>query len=184
MEEASEVVFEAPNAALAQAVKITLKNAGIPFAEEILQHPYVSDGLDISAGGHYAHLRTVKSRAEEARHFIAEQLAAYEKGELELSAEIGEEQNNEAYNGHRILTLGIIALATWQLAPVGLLFGLMAWRRGNTDLQKIEEGIMPPEGRALTGAGRTCGKVAAILSGLVLFLFLLKLIVASGRAPF
>jgi hypothetical protein len=89
-EEAGEVVYEAPNASLAEGVKDALSNAGLPVTEEILEHPYASDGLDISLSGHYAHLRTLASRADEARKIVADFLAAYERGDLAISEDTPE----------------------------------------------------------------------------------------------
>jgi hypothetical protein len=90
LKEESEVVYEAPNASLAEGVKAALANAGLPVAEEILEHPYASDGLDVSLGGHYAHIRTVASRAAEAKIIVADFLAAYERGDLALSEDTPE----------------------------------------------------------------------------------------------
>jgi hypothetical protein len=87
LEEASEVAYEAPNASLSDAVKEALSNAGLPFREEIIEHPYASDGLDVSLSGHYAHIRVPASRLAEARQIVADFLAAYEKGELALPEE-------------------------------------------------------------------------------------------------
>jgi hypothetical protein len=84
LEEESEVVYEAPNASLAEGVKEALINAGIPFNEEVIEHPYASDGLDVTLSGHYAHIRVPAPRAEEAKDLVADFLAAYERGDLAL----------------------------------------------------------------------------------------------------
>jgi hypothetical protein len=87
LEEDSEVVYEAPNASLAEGVKEALINAGLPYTEEVVEHPYASDGLDVALSGHYAHIRTLASRAEEAKVIVADFLAAYERGDLAIGEE-------------------------------------------------------------------------------------------------
>lgn len=66
------------------------------------------------------------------------------------------------HRGTLILVLGILGLLV--CAPLGI----AAWVMGNTDLGEIKGGLMDPEGRSLTEAGRICGIIATILFGLSL----------------
>ena len=76
----------------------------------------------------------------------------------------------EPHRGGLILTFGIIACATlfvcWPLAPVALIFGILAWVMGGGDLRKINAGTMDPEGHGITQAGWICGIVGTALNGL------------------
>jgi len=61
------------------------------------------------------------------------------------------------HRGTLILVLGILSLIV--CGPLGI----AAWIMGNTDLREIEAGIMDPEGRSMTQAGKVCGIIACIL---------------------
>jgi hypothetical protein len=61
-----------------------------------------------------------------------------------------------------ILAFGIIALV---LPNVGIVFGLIAWFMGTSDLREIHEGRMDPEGESMTQAGRIMGIIATALWG-------------------
>jgi hypothetical protein len=70
------------------------------------------------------------------------------------------------HRGSTVLTLGILGLV-FSLCPlVGFIFGLIALIQGNSDLASMDSGRMDPEGRGQTTAGRTCGMIAVILSGI------------------
>jgi hypothetical protein len=172
---------------LAEAVKITLKNAGILFAEEIMQYPILRPGPEGSAGGHYARLRAAKSRAPEARQLISDQIAAYESGDLDLQEQIDlstpKNDELEPHGGGLILALGIIGLVTWSCS-IGLVFGLIAWIMSNKDLRKMERGLMAREGQGMTQAGRICGVVATILAGAVVIISLWEIFGPTIKALF
>jgi hypothetical protein len=78
------------------------------------------------------------------------------------------------HRGGAVLTLGIISIvATTTLscmfgigALVGLILGIVAWTMGNTDMTEIRAGRMDPDGESSTNAGRICGIIGTILSGL------------------
>lgn len=70
------------------------------------------------------------------------------------------------HRGTLILVFGILGLVTCQI------FGIVAWIMGNNDLREMDAGIMDPEGRANTSAGRICGMISAALLGLALLIIL------------
>jgi predicted Zn finger-like uncharacterized protein len=75
----------------------------------------------------------------------------------------------EPHRGNMILVFGIISLATLAFCGViGLPFGIMAWVMGHKDMLKIDQGVMDPEGRGSTQAGKICGIIGTIIDGLYL----------------
>jgi hypothetical protein len=77
-------IYLAPNQFLASDMKATLEAAGIPIIEQLGVSPMTYDGTDFSIKGYYSRLLTFASRSEEAKHIVADFLAAYERGELSL----------------------------------------------------------------------------------------------------
>lgn len=63
-----------------------------------------------------------------------------------------------------ILVLGILSIVC-----CGFL-GIAAWVMGNNELKAIDEGRRTPENRGTANAGRICGIVGVVLSGLGLVL--------------
>ena len=55
------------------------------------------------------------------------------------------------HRGVVILVLGILSLL------LCFVFGIAAWMMGNADLKQMDAGLMDPEGRGLTQAGKLCG---------------------------
>jgi hypothetical protein len=89
-----------------------------------------------------------------------------------------EKFDGEPHRGTAILVLGVLSLFTM---PVPL--GLIAWLWANEDLKKMDAGVMDPEGRGSTQAGKVCGMISVILSigALVLvLLYFLCLFAACG----
>lgn len=87
-------------------------------------------------------------------------------------AGLGYASSLEPHRGSAILVLGILGLVVFW--PVGVI----AWLWANEDLRKMDAGIMDPEGRGSTQAGRICGLIATVLAlvavGLiVLYLFMM-----------
>jgi hypothetical protein len=74
----------------------------------------------------------------------------------------------EPHRGVVVLVLGILSLV---LGALGLPLGIAAWIMGTRDMKKMTERSMDPEGRGLTQAGRICGVVGTIVSGLLLLFF-------------
>ncbi len=70
------------------------------------------------------------------------------------------------HRGTMILVFGILGLVLG--CGIGLIFGIVAWTMGNTDLKEIRAGRMDPEGESLTNIGRILGMVATGLQALVL----------------
>jgi hypothetical protein len=97
MAEALIVVYEAPNGAMSQVVKDALEQAGVPVIERTDRTPYANDfAVNFSIfRGRYSCLLTLESRAEEARRLVADFLAAYERGDLALEDDTGEEERHE-----------------------------------------------------------------------------------------
>src|SRR5262249_40179303 len=67
--------------------------------------------------------------------------------------------NWEPHRGTAILVIGILSLFV-----VPFVLGPLAWIWGNQDLRKMKDGLMDPEGKGNTEAGRICGMIATILS--------------------
>ena len=81
----------------------------------------------------------------------------------------------EAHRGAMILVFGILSLV------VGcFVFGIVAWVMGNGDLRKMSAGVMDPQGRSMTEAGKVCGMISTILAILSLVGVVLYLIVIFG----
>jgi heme/copper-type cytochrome/quinol oxidase subunit 4 len=66
------------------------------------------------------------------------------------------------HRGALILTLGILSLVL-----AGILTGIPAWVMGSGDLKKMDAGIMDPEGRGLTQAGRILGMICTIITAVI-----------------
>jgi len=165
--EAAIVVYEAPDAALSNAVKTALEEAGIPVTEDVFHHPLTSQGLDIAIRGSYSRLLVAQSLAQEAKRISAEFLAAYQHGDLALTpeeaAQAGPEAPVKEHRGVIILILGILGLV-FSMACIGIVLGAIAWIMGNRDLDEMRHGTMDPAGKDLTSAGRICAIVAVILT--------------------
>jgi len=76
------------------------------------------------------------------------------------------------HRGVLILVLGILGLIFCQL------FSPFAWIMGKSDLEKMDQGSMDPEGRSLTQAGMICGIVGTALMILVLLMLVGFLLLA------
>ena len=84
------------------------------------------------------------------------------------------------HRGTTILVLGIIGIACCMIC------GIIAWVMGNNDLKEMDAGIMDPEGRGITQAGKICGIVSIGLQCIGLLIWIISMIffsvakVASG----
>jgi hypothetical protein len=65
----------------------------------------------------------------------------------------------EPHRGTAILVMGVLSLFVFPLP-----FGLIAWIWANEDLRKMRDGLMDPEGRGTTQAGKICGMISTLLS--------------------
>lgn len=81
------------------------------------------------------------------------------------------------HRGTMILVFGILSFVCC------LIFGIVAWIMGNTDLREMDAGRMDPQGRGLTQAGKILGMVSVILT-LVAIIIQVLMIVFLGSAPF
>jgi hypothetical protein len=95
--------------------------------------------------------------------------------------------HHEPHRGSTILVLGILSIVV--CTPLSI----FAWVMGNTDLRKIREGTMDPEGEGLTQAGRICGMVGTGLMVMqcIFIAFYMVMLAAlvgggggGGRGPF
>lgn len=78
------------------------------------------------------------------------------------------------HRGGLILTLGILSWVSC------LVFGIMAWVMGTSDLREIRAGRMNPGGAGLTQAGRVLGMISTLLwlAWLVIGFFVMILMTA------
>ena len=74
------------------------------------------------------------------------------------------------HRGAIVLVLGILGLVM-----CGAFTGLPAWLMGNTDLNEMDSGLMDPEGRGLTNAGKILGMISTILFGISILFFIILL---------
>ncbi len=70
-------------------------------------------------------------------------------------------EHQKPHRGVLVLVFGILGLV------VCLIFGILAWVWGNTDLKEMDAGRMDPSGRDLTQAGRIVGMVSVLLTVLM-----------------
>jgi predicted Zn finger-like uncharacterized protein len=72
------------------------------------------------------------------------------------------------HRGGMILAFGLIGLIGnfVVLGPLALIFAIMAWVMGNTDMAEIQSGRMDPEGEGMTQTGRILGIIGTILGSL------------------
>ena len=79
----------------------------------------------------------------------------------------------EEHRGTMILVFGILGIAC--CFP----FGIAAWVMGNADMQKINAGIMDPEGKGTTNAGKICGIISVALASLGIILQIILFTIGS-----
>lgn len=65
----------------------------------------------------------------------------------------------EPHRGTAILIMGILGLFT-----LPFIFGPIAWMWANEDLRKMRRGLMDPEGKGSTEAGKIMGIIATVIS--------------------
>ena len=90
--------------------------------------------------------------------------------------EVPPQQASAQYEEHRgtmILVFGILGIAC--CFP----FGIAAWVMGNADMQKINAGIMDPEGKGSTNAGKICGIISVALASLGILLQIILFTIGS-----
>ena len=80
-----------------------------------------------------------------------------------------------------ILVFGIIGIV------LCVVFGIVAWVMGNSDLRAMREGRMDPTGEGLTKAGKICGILGVVLNLIaiafyIVFFVILAAAVVGGAA--
>ena len=77
-------------------------------------------------------------------------------------------RDTEPHRSGFVLAMGIVSLALLVFCPlISIVFGLIAWICGRSDLRKIHEGTMDPEGEDSTQAGWICGIIGTCLSAII-----------------
>jgi hypothetical protein len=101
-----------------------------------------------------------------------------EEAIVEVESVDAQVETLKPHRGTTVLVLGIIGIACC------LICGIIAWVMGSKDLKEMDEGIMDPEGRGLTQAGKICGMVSVGLQvlGLLIWIAIMILSVAAGVA--
>ncbi len=69
----------------------------------------------------------------------------------------------EQHRGGMILVFGILGLVLPGI--IGLVFAIVAWAMGTSDLAAMRAGRMDPEGEGTTNAGRICGIIGTAIYG-------------------
>jgi len=84
----------------------------------------------------------------------------------------------EPHRGVMILVFGILGFV------VCVIFGIVAWVMGKSDLDKMKRGVMDREGETLTKVGYILGMVATILAvvGIIFYVVVIVLILGWGAA--
>jgi hypothetical protein len=75
-----------------------------------------------------------------------------------------------------ILVFGILGIV------LCIIFGIVAWVMGNSDLREMDAGRMDPEGRGLTQAGKICGIVGVVLALVSIVVVVLMMALGVGLA--
>lgn len=78
------------------------------------------------------------------------------------------------HRGVMILVFGILGIVCC------LIFGIVAWVMGNSDLKMMAAGQMDPSGEQLTKAGKICGIVGVVLAVVAIVLQVLFMILGVG----
>ena len=79
------------------------------------------------------------------------------------------------HRGILILILGILSLLV-----CGFFTGIPTWIMGSRDLKEMDAGIMDPEGRGITTAGKICGMISCIM----IIVTIVVVIILSGFAEY
>lgn len=86
----------------------------------------------------------------------------------------GVRRDREPHRGGLILTLGVLGLVAsflYIFAIVGLPLSIAAWSMAETDLKKMLNRDMDPEGRPNTQAGKVCGIFGTLIGTLWVMVF-------------
>lgn len=91
---------------------------------------------------------------------------------------ISKSQNLKPHRGTMILVFGILGLVCC------VIFAILAWVMGNNDLKEMDAGIMDPEGKSLTQAGKICGIIGVVLQivGFIIWFAMVGFAIIAGAA--
>ena len=90
----------------------------------------------------------------------------------------GRSLRQEPHRGGAILALGIIGLVVCQICSI------IAWVMANTDLPKMRDGRMDPEGEGLTSAGKILGIIGVVMIIASIGIVILILVLGAGTAAY
>jgi hypothetical protein len=84
------------------------------------------------------------------------------------------------HRGVLILVFGIVGIVCC------VIFGIIAWAMGSSDLREMNAGRMDPSGRGLTQAGQICGiiSVAFAVLGVIIWIIMFAIGGAAGFRSF
>ena len=80
------------------------------------------------------------------------------------------------HRGTMILVFGILGLVCC------IIFGIVAWVMGNNDLAEMDAGIMDPEGRGFTQAGKICGIISVVIQVIGIIAYILIMVIGIGAS--
>jgi predicted Zn finger-like uncharacterized protein len=77
-------------------------------------------------------------------------------------------RDTEPHRAGFVLAMGIVSLSLLLVCwPLSIIFGMIAWISGGSDLRKMRADTMDPEGEGSTQAGWICGIIGTCLSAVV-----------------
>jgi uncharacterized membrane protein YidH (DUF202 family) len=82
----------------------------------------------------------------------------------------------EPHRGVMILVFGILGFV------VCVIFGIIAWVMGKSDLDKMKRGVMDREGETLTKVGYILGMISTILFIVVILFYVVIFMIVLGGA--
>src|SRR5262249_27572685 len=97
-----------------------------------------------------------------------------ERGLDDWDRRLGPRRDREPHRGGLILTLGVFGLIAsflYFFAILGLPFSNAAWSMAETDLKKMLNRDMDPEGKPNTQAGKVCGIFGTLIGSLWVMVF-------------
>ncbi len=92
------------------------------------------------------------------------------QSEVEVETVTAQVETLKPHRGTLVLVLGILGIACCMIC------GIIAWVMGNNDLKEMDAGIMDPEGKSITQAGKICGMVSVGLQILGLLIWVISMI--------
>jgi len=84
-------------------------------------------------------------------------------------------RNLEPHRGTMIITFAILGWA------ICIIFGIMAWTMGSQDIKKMDAGLMDPDGRGITQAGKIIAMIQCIFAAVVFVLWCCLGIAGGGK---